>query len=320
MPENYSASPANGSSRSESELPSASRPNELRASGPRISERDGSSAYQPEGLGIAGRAAAEPRIRDIDIRTLRAFSSHLARRRLLAGRDAGKRPISAASRNLHLIALRGLLKFGVLLDLPVPAPEKVELAKAPEPSPDARHLDAKKLERLLETVDTSTDGGPRARALLELLVASGCRISEVVGLDRAKLELDRHAPTPPDGIRIVDEVTVFGKGSRYRRVFLTTRAREWLQRYVRARTDKDPALFVTRRKKAGGSYRMGVKVAQTIVADAAKRAGLAENGSPHWLRHAAITTWAKEMNVPAAQRLAGHRNAATTSRYLGSTA
>ena len=64
---------------------------------------------------------------------------------------------------------------------------------------------------------------------------------------------------------------------------------------------------------------MGVKMAQTIVAHAATRAGLSENVSPHWLRHAAITTWAKEMNVPAAQRLAGHRSVATTSRYLGTT-
>jgi len=272
-----------------------------------------------EFLEFVGRDGAEPRIRDVDIRTLRAYTSHLTRRRLLAGRHAGKRPLSAASKNLHLIALRGLLKFGVLLDLPVPAPEKVELAKAPEPSPDARHLDAKKLERLLETIDTSTDDGMRARALLEFLVASGCRISEVVGLDRAKLELDRQAPTPPDGIRIVDEVTVFGKGSRYRRVFLTQRAREWLQVYLRARKDRDAALFITRRKKTDGSYRMGVKMAQTIVAHAATRAGLSENVSPHWLRHAAITTWAKEMNVPAAQRLAGHRSVATTSRYLGTT-
>ena len=172
-----------------------------------------------------GRDGAHPRVKDIDLRILKAFASHLTRRRLLSGRDAGKKPISAASKNLHLIALRGLLKFGVLLDLPVPGPEKVELAKAPDPSPDARHLDQQKLERLLESFDTATDDGLRNRALLEFLVASGCRISEVVGLDRAKLELDRQAPTPPDGIRIVDEVTVFGKGSRYRRVFLTQRAR-----------------------------------------------------------------------------------------------
>ncbi len=87
-----------------------------------------------EFLDFIERDGAKPRIRDIDIRILKAYASHLTRRRLLAGRDAGKRPISAASKNLHLIALRGLLKFGVVLDLPVPGPEKVELARAPDPS------------------------------------------------------------------------------------------------------------------------------------------------------------------------------------------
>src|SRR5437660_10260875 len=165
-----------------------------------------------------------PRVRDLDVRILKAYGSHLTRRRLLAGRDAGKRPISAASKNLHLIALRGLLKFGVLLDLPVPAPDKVELAKAPDPSPDARHLDQQKLERLLESFDTATDDGIRNRALLEFLTATGCRVSELVALDRDRLELDPRAVNPKDGVRIADEVTVFGKGSRYRRVFLRMRA------------------------------------------------------------------------------------------------
>ena len=272
-----------------------------------------------EFLGFIDRDGANPRVKDLDLRILKAYSSHLTRRRLLAGRDVGKRPISAASKNMHLIALRGLLKFGVLLDLPVPGPEKVELGKAPDPSPDARHLDQEKLERLMESFDTATDDGLRNRALLEFLGATGCRVSELVALDREKIELDPHAVNPKDGVRIADEVTVFGKGSRYRRVFLRMRAREWLERYLRSRKDKDPALFITGRKKEGGSYRMSVKMAQTIVAEAAKRAGLAENVSPHWLRHAAITAWATQMNVPAAQRLAGHRNVATTSRYLGST-
>src|SRR2546428_9592405 len=195
--------------------------------------------FLSEFLDFVERDGAAPRIRDIDVRTLRAFSSHLARRRLLAGRDAGKRPISAASRNLHLIALRGLLKFGILLDLPVPAPEKVELARAADPSPDARHLDQQKLERLLESFDTATDDGLRNRAVLEFLAATGCRVSELVSLDRDKLELDPRAASPKDGVRIADEVTVFGKGSRYRRVFLTTRAREWLARYPRRPHDSD---------------------------------------------------------------------------------
>jgi site-specific recombinase XerD len=259
---------------------------------------------------------ASPRVADLDVRSIKAFGSSLTRRQLRAGRRAGKGAVSPATKNLALIALRGLLKFGVLLELPVPGPEKVELAKANDPNPDARHLEAERLKRLIDSFDTATDDGVRGRALVELLCATGCRISEVIGLDRTSLELDRAAKTPKDGIRVVDEVTVFGKGGRFRKVFLTPRAREWLQRYLQTRRDTDAALFVTDRKKPEG-YRMSVWTAQRTISEAAKRAGLMENVSPHWLRHAAITLWTTEMGLPAAQRLAGHKNASTTSRYLG---
>ncbi|HVR88573.1 MAG TPA: tyrosine-type recombinase/integrase [Candidatus Limnocylindria bacterium] len=271
--------------------------------------------YLDELLTFLGPTAS-PRVADLDLRSIKAFGSHLTRRQLRGGRRAGKGAVSPATKNLYLIALRGLLKFGVLLDLPVPGPEKVKLAKATDPSPDARHLERSRLDRLIASFDTATDDGVRGRALVELLCATGCRISEVIGLDRAQLELDRSAKAPKDGIRIVDEVTVFGKGSRYRKVFLTPRAREWLQKHLQMRRDTDRALFVTDRKKADG-YRMSVWTAQRTITEAAKRAGLAENVSPHWLRHAAITLWTTEMGLPAAQRLAGHKNASTTSRYLG---
>ncbi len=273
--------------------------------------------YLSQFVGFIEGSSKSPRVSDIDLRTLKAYSSHLTRRQLRSGRDAGRGPISGATKNLHLIALRGLLKFAVLLELPVPGPEKVELAKAHDPSPDARHLEVERLQRLLEAFDASSDDGVRGRALLEFMVASGCRVSEVVGLDRAQLELDRRAKGPSDGIRIVDEVTVLGKGNRHRRVYLTKAPRQWLERYLRSRKDSDPALFVTRKRKADGSYRMTVWTAERIVAEAAKRAGLAENVSPHWMRHAAVSSWATEMGLPAAQRLAGHKSVATTSRYLG---
>lgn len=273
------------------------------------------SDYLSEFVAFLGPKAA-PRVSDIDVRSLKAFGSSLTRRQLRGGRRAGKAAISPASKNLVLIALRGLLKFGLLLELPVPGPEKVELAKATDPNPDARHLQAERLKRLIASFDTATDDGVRGRALVESLCATGCRISEVIGLDRSALELDHAAKTPKDGIRVVDEVTVFGKGSRFRKVFLTPLAREWLQKYLQTRRDTDPALFITDRKKVDG-YRMSVWTAQRTIAEAAKRAGLMENVSPHWLRHAAITLWATEMGLPAAQRLAGHKNASTTSRYLG---
>src|SRR2546425_9716 len=83
--------------------------------------------------------------------------------------------------------LRALLKFGGLLDLSVPGPEKVELARAAQPSPDARHLAQERVRRLLDACDTATDDGVRARALLEFMLASGCRVSEVIGLERRQL-------------------------------------------------------------------------------------------------------------------------------------
>lgn len=276
------------------------------------------AAYVADFLGFMQRDGRAAKVSDIDIRALKAYSSHLTRRQVRNGRHGGKGAISAATRNLHLIALRQLLKFGVLIDLPVPGPEKVELAKAVQPSPDARHLAEERVKRLLDACETATDKGIRARALLEFLLATGCRISEAIGLDRRQLELDRLAPTPKDGIRVVDEVTVFGKGGRYRRVYLAKKAREWVQRYLEIRKDKDKALFVTQKKSADGSYRMSVWTAEQVVRDAAKRAGLAEDVSPHWLRHAAITFWAKG-DLPSAQRLAGHRQIATTQRYLGSS-
>lgn len=269
-------------------------------------------AHLREFLSFVAKDGSMPRVKDLDLRTLRAYASHLGRRRR---RDGA--PVSAATRNLQLIVLRGMLRFGVLMDLPVPGPEKVALGKAAAPDPDARHLEATRLERLLAAPQVDTPDGVRDRALLELLLATGCRISEVIGLDRERLELDPRAPDPTDGIRITDEVTVLGKGRRHRKVFLSQRAREWVARYLRDRTDRDPALFVTRRRSADGSYRMSVWMAERIVRMSAKRAGLTEDVSPHWLRHAAIIDWATSFGLPGAQRLAGHQSVATTSRYLG---
>jgi integrase/recombinase XerD len=276
------------------------------------------AAYLHDFCGFLERDGKKARVADLDIRSLKAYGSSLTRRQARGGLAKGKRPISAATKNLHLIALRGLLKFGALLDLGVPGPEKVELAKASQPSPDARHLAEERVKRLVDACDTATDDGVRARALIQFMLATGCRVSEVIGLDRRQVELSREARTPADGIRVVDEVTVLGKGNRHRRAYLSPPAREWLQRYLALRKDKDAALFVTRKKNADGSYRMTVWTSERIVRDAAKRAGLAEDVSPHWLRHAAITLWAAS-SLPSAQRLAGHRQIATTQRYLGTS-
>src|SRR3954470_5072564 len=164
------------------------------------------AAYLSDFVEFMERGDKKAKVADIDIRALKAYASHLTRRGVQNGRYGGRGTIAAATKNLHLIAGRGLLKFGVLLDLAVPGPEKVELAKAVQPSPDARHLAEDRVERLLKACDTATEKGIRARAILEFLLATGCRISEAVGLDRRQLELAKGARTPEeDGVRIVDE-------------------------------------------------------------------------------------------------------------------
>src|SRR5919204_3720193 len=206
--------------------------NELRDKGRSEQTVPRYAAYLADFLSFMARGERKPKVSDIDIRSLKAYASHLTRRGVQNGRYGGRATIGAATKNLHLIALRGLLKFGAILDLEVPGPEKVELAKAVLPSPDARHLAEDRVERLLKACDTATDKGVRARALIEFLLASGARISEVVGLDRRQLELAKGARTPnDDGIGIVEEVTVFGKGSRYRRVYIHAKARQWLPKH-----------------------------------------------------------------------------------------
>ena len=247
------------------------------------------------------RDGEQARIRDLDVPTVLAFVGHVRRR----PRRYGTGPLSSSTTNLRLVAVRGLLRFGALLDLPVPSAERVQLAAKRYPTPDARHLGDDELRRLLAAPRGRTQRAIRARALMEFLYATGCRISEALALNRAQLELDPASPTPDDGLRIADEVTVFGKGSRYRRVYLTTRARDWMQRYLATRTDCLPALFVVGRRNP---RRLTIWSAQQAVRVAARDAGIDRPISPHWLRHAAVTLWAR-FDLDAARRLAGDADA-----------
>src|SRR5205085_5441946 len=98
-----------------------------------------------------------------------------------------------------------------------------------------RFLSEEEMERLLAAPDVSTDEGVRDRAMLELMYAAGLRVSELVGLKRADVNLDA-------GL-----VSCHGKGSKERRVPIGKSATHWLQQYmgVRARSGKakSPYLF-----------------------------------------------------------------------------
>jgi integrase/recombinase XerD len=228
------------------------------------------------------------------------------------GRD--QRQLSLPARNVHAAALRGLLRHGVrVYELQLPPPDVVVVAKVGDRT--MRRLDVKDFERILDAVPK----GPNAlrdRALLQVLFATGCRVSELCGLTRRRVDLQTR------------EVEVLGKGKKVRGTYLTPEAAAELKRYLDSRRDDAPHLFVSRQtvrrvidRKTGlrqprkGVYPVTTRTVHSIVAGLARRAGLPDDVSPHFFRHGRLTIVARHAGLLAAQELAGHASPATTRRY-----
>lgn len=145
----------------------------------------------------------------------------------------------------------------------------------------------------------------RDRAILELLYATGMRVSEIVSLDLDDVDLDGQA------IRVV------GKGNKERMVVMGEPAREALERYLREARPKlaagaERALFLNR---DGG--RLSVRRVQLMLRKYAAAAGLGKRAYPHLLRH----TFATHLldggaDLRVVQELLGHANVNTTQVYL----
>src|SRR5258708_7907010 len=180
-----------------------------------------------------------------------------------------------------------------------------------------RAISVADVERLLEAAGTGAGPRPlRDRALLELLYATGARISEATALDIDDLDLAApvlSAPGPP-------AVRLSGKGGRQRIVPVGSYARQALEHYlVRARpalataarrTSASPAVFLNAR--GGRLTRQG---AWAVLRAAAQRAGIA-GVSPHTLRHCFATHLLDGgADVRVVQELLGHASVTTTQVY-----
>ena len=202
--------------------------------------------------------------------------------------------------------MRGLHRFahreGITADDPARA------VRPPAPArrlPRALPLD--RVERLLDAAGPpDTAPGLRDRALLELLYGTGARISEAVGLDVDDLE------------RGTGLVRLDGKGGKQRMVPVGSYASRAVDAYlVRGRPALaaagrgDGALFLNRR---GG--RLSRQSAWAVLRAAADRAGLAEQVSPHTLRHSFATHLLDGgADVRVVQELLGHASVTTTQVY-----
>ena len=216
-------------------------------------------------------------------------------------RGLGLAPRSVA-RAIH--AIHGLYRFAVRegrLD-----GDPMENLKAPRAFKALpRYLSGPQVEALLAAPDVATPVGLRDRAMLEVLYATGLRVSELIALRASDLDMQL-------GI-----VTCFGKGSKERLVPLGEVARSWVSRYLAesrplmARPSASPVLFLSVR--GGRLSRMGV---WGVVRRHAVAAGVERTLTPHVLRHSVATHLLEGgADLRAVQAMLGHADISTTQIY-----
>jgi integrase/recombinase XerD len=169
-----------------------------------------------------------------------------------------------------------------------------------------KFLDLDEVDRLLAQPDVSTPRGLRDKALIEVLYATGMRVSELVGLKPADLSLDE------------GYVTCTGKGDKQRIVPIGREACEWVRRYMRdgrphlLHRRSSPWLFVNARD-GGPLSRVGF---WKVLKEYGLKAAVNRDVSPHVLRHSFATHLLERgADLRAIQVMLGHADLSTTQIY-----
>lgn len=242
-------------------------------------------------------------IRSVDLSVIKKYRLYLSQ-----FTDDKNLTLSRVTQSYHVIALRSFLKWLVKNDFEVLSPEKIDLPKGESKS--LKFLNREQYERFVSLPDITELSGLRDRAILEVLFSTGLRVSELVKLDRDRIDFERM------------EFGVIGKGGKARVVFLSDRAAKWLQRYFNQRDESWKPAFVRYAKDkhpklpGGEDMRLTTRSVQRIVEKYRKRARLPVEITPHGLRH----TFATDLLFQGAglrevQEMLGHKNIATTQIY-----
>lgn len=256
------------------------------------------------------------------------------------------RELAKSTQVNFMVAIRAFLKFLARRKIKAAVTaEEVDLGKSDARS--LKFLDLEQLQKLLSQPKVNTLRGLRDRAILETLFSTGLRVSELIKLNRADINLK------------TKEFSVIGKGRRRRVVFLSPEACSWLEKYLARRQDAGKPLFIrvpsaksykgskTHEKDLGGisdhldhlknktekakseiqeelenledqgeSLKLSVRQVQRLVKKYAKAAGIAIEVTPHVLRHSFATDLLTSgADLRSVQELLGHKNVSTTQIY-----
>ena len=181
--------------------------------------------------------------------------------------------------------------------------------KRPRPLP--KFLSTDEVEEILNNINIGTPAGYRNRAILELLWASGMRISELSNINFGDLNLENN------------EITVFGKGAKERIILITDRAKSFIEKYIDfARplvakgydlepiSDNTP-LFIN---KTG--YRLQPRMIRNVINEITEKIELPKHVTPHMFRHSFATHLIENgADLRVVQELLGHASISNTQIY-----
>ena len=238
---------------------------------------------------LAGRGRELPATEEVD---LQAY---------FAARHADTKATSA---NRRLTVFKRYFRWALRERL-ITADPTLKLQSAKQPLRVPKTLTETQVEALLDAPDVETPLGLRDRTMLEVMYASGLRVSELVGLKTFNVGMN-------EGV-----LRVMGKGSKERLVPFGQVARDWIARYLgEARAailagQQSEDLFVTARGQG-----MTRAMFWVIVKKHARTAGITAPLSPHTLRHAFATHLLNHgADLRAVQMLLGHADISTTTIY-----
>ena len=224
------------------------------------------------------------------------------------GSENGSDDLKTITQAYHLIALRGFLKYLARREIKSLDPSLVDLPHVIRKQVTFLHYD--EVEDMLNQIDTSTESGLRDRAIIELLYSGGLRVSELVGLNRDSINLERR------------EFMVRGKGSKDRPIFISEACADRVRDYLDARTDSLPALFLNNSRNlqavdTSGNYRrITARSVERIVEKYARLAGITKKVTPHTLRHSFATDLLMNgADLRSVQSMLGHADISTTQVY-----
>ena len=215
--------------------------------------------------------------------------------------DLSSEKLSENSRRRLISAVRGFYKF-LMFDGHVNKNPAEDLVAPQKGVYLPRFLNRAEIEMLLAAPDTSTENGLRDRAILELMYASGLRVSEVVNLPLNAIDLDWAI------------LQCVGKGSKTRRIPIYPTAVRWLESYLALRRIKEDIsvqnMFVTQRGRS-----LNRQLIHQMICEYAVKCDLT-GVSPHTLRHSFATHLVQNnADIRSVQQMLGHADISTTQIY-----